>query len=343
MISKQEHLQICFLPYISIKEEIKYGNTLFWSFKKNEDKYIENNVIKDHLNKLFSRYFKKFEEEPLEKITIVSYKSPDNFKPLNSKQLDYINDAVIVLGFTTIIRNRKFLAIPSDNFNLKIQNFIPGNFGIAISYGSLIRETDAGYDLESIKFYTPFHIILSGFVDFDKQIFNAIRKLKRIKNEKELYRKIVTALKWFSYSYTNVENFSPFSRIVMMSMAFEILLDGFKNRWEFVKKIAKYTYVNDDNNSINRETRNIYKNQVLVSKDYSFKEWWAYEFYCLRNNIVHGGEVKYSELNNRKNEDYFLLSIMFFTECLKKILYSKGCYNYSITDEIFWAGINEKI
>lgn len=341
--NKQKHLQICFLPYISINEEIKYGNILFWSFKKNKDKYIKDNIIREHLNKLFGRYFKKFEEEPLENITIVSYKSHDNFKRLNSKQLNYINDAITVLGFSKIIRNKKFLAFSSDNFNLKIQNFIPGNYGIALSYGSLIIETDGGYDLNRIKFYTPIHIILNNFMDFDKDLFQAMRKLKRIKNEREIYRKIITALKWVSYSYTNIENFSPFSRIVMMSTAFEILLDGFKDRWEFIKKIVQYTCVSDDNNSINRETRNIYKNQVLRLEDYSFKEWWAYEFYCLRNNIVHGKEVKYSELNNRKKEDYFLLSIMFFTECLKKILYSEGCYNYNIPDKILWAGIRDKI
>jgi len=342
--NKKEYLQLCFLPYISINEDIKYENILFWSFDKNKENYISDITIKDHISKLFKRYFKKFEEEPLENITIVSYKSPDNFKPLSSKQLDYIYDAVAVLSFTTVINNKKFLAFPSDNFSLKIQNFVPGNYGISISYGNVIREIDGGYDLERIKFYTPFHIILNSFMNYNKQLFNSIKKLKRIKNERELYRKIITSLQWVSYAYTNVENFSPFSRIVMMSTAFEILLDGFKDRWKFINKISYYTGEKEDSNKDNREIRNIYYKRLdIIPKEYSFKEWWAYEFYCLRNNIVHGKEVKYSELNNRKNEDYFLLAIMFFTECLKRILYGKKCYKYDIPDKILWAGINEKL
>jgi len=342
--NKKEYLQLCYLPYISINEEIRYGNILFWSFKKNKDKYLDDNIVKEHLSKLFERHFKKFEEEPLENITIVSYKSPNNFKPLNSKQLDCIYDAVTVLGFTTIIRNKKFLAFSSDNFNLKIQNFVPGNYGIAISYGSFIRETDGGYDLDRIKFYTPFHIILNSFIDYDEQLFSSIKKLRVIKNEKELYRKIIISLNWVSYAYTNVENFNPFSRIIMMSTAFEVLLDGFKDRWEFIEKISYYTNEKEDSNKKNRAIRNIYyKREGLIPKEYSFKEWWAYEFYCLRNNIVHGEEIKYSDLVNKKNENYFSLSLMFFTESLKRILNSKGCYKYDIPDEIIWAGINEKL
>ena len=101
---KIQYLQVCFLPYISLKEDIKYGNILFWSFEKNKDTYISDYTIKSHISKLFERYFQKFEEEPIENIIVVFYKSPDNFKPLKQKQFDYIYDALAVLGFTKIIR-----------------------------------------------------------------------------------------------------------------------------------------------------------------------------------------------------------------------------------------------
>jgi hypothetical protein len=38
---KIEHLQICFLPYISVKEDdIKYVNILFWSWKTEKINYM---------------------------------------------------------------------------------------------------------------------------------------------------------------------------------------------------------------------------------------------------------------------------------------------------------------
>jgi hypothetical protein len=49
MVDKKEveYLQICFLLYISVKEDIKYGNVLFWSWKTEKIKYM--NFVKKNL------------------------------------------------------------------------------------------------------------------------------------------------------------------------------------------------------------------------------------------------------------------------------------------------------
>jgi len=76
---------------------------------------------------------------------------------------------------------------------------------------------------------------------------------------------------------------------------------------------------------------------------FSFKEWWAYEFYDLRSKIVHGKEIKNKDFKNRKGKEYFLLSIKFFVECLKKLLSRQNYYTYDLGDAMSWAMIDDEI
>ncbi len=336
-----KHLQFTFLPYISIKDDLKIGEVLLWPFYKKKDEYIKNPLIRSQIEQFLKQYVDNSgKHKPLQNITIASYKSPDNFKPLTKNQLRKVRDAVTILCFSTIIKNTSWCAFSSDDFQLVHQNFIPGDDGIAPSSGSFIRRTIGGLKIEEVLFITPFYISQGWGINYDEKILRALEKLQQDKKGKEFYRRVITSLEWVSYAYTNVDNFNYSSRIVMMATAFEILLNGFKNRFEFMKKIKQLTCNSLDDTKKMRSTREIYYKGKKRKVDFSFKEWWAYEFYNLRSNIVHGKEIKDKDFKNRKGKEYFLLSIKFFVECLKKLL-SK--HNYYIGDRISWAGIYEEI
>ena len=314
-IAETKYLQFSFLPYISLKDDLKIGNVLLWPFYKKKDTYIKNLLIKKQLEKFLKQYVNNLKNrEPLENIFILSYKSPNNFKPLTKKQLKEVSDVVTILCFSTIIRNTDYWAFSKDDFQLFHQEFAPGSDRIVPSSGSFIKRTVGGLKIDEVLFITPFYISHSSgwYMNYDEEILRALEKLQQDDNNREFYKRIITSLEWVAYAYTNVDNFKYESRIVMMSTAFEILLDGFNNRRQFMKKIKNLTCDPLDETNKMRSTREIYYEGKKQRKKFSFKEWWAYEFYDLRSRIVHGKEVRNKDIRNRKGKEYFLLAIKFF-------------------------------
>lgn len=344
-------LQVGFLPYVSLKDDLKIGNVLLWSFYQKKDKYISDEVIKSQIERFLKQYVENSKgREFVKNVTIISYKTTNNFNPLTPKQLRDVKDAATMLFFSTIIRNTNSWAFSSDNFQPICQNFVPGDDLITPTSGSYRTRSVAGLKIEDALFITPFYISHGSDICYDEKFLRALEKLQQDRNNQKLYRRIMTSLEWVAYADTNVNNFNRASRIVMMATAFEILLNGFKDRFDFMKKIKKRTCNDLDDLTSHpfyryrrmRSTRKIHYNWRKQSKNFSFKEWWAYEFYVLRNRIVHGERIKSKDFVNRKGEDYFLLSIQFFEECLKKLLAEKKYYSYDVVADI-WTEIYDKI
>lgn len=341
MAIKSKYLQFSFLPYISLENELKIGDILFWSFYKKKDEYIKEGSIRNQIQRFLKQYVTPYQpKESLREITIVSYKSPDNFRSLTIEQAQEMGNAVTILCFCTLIKNADWRAFSSDDFQLMSQNFIPGSDEIAPFSGSWIQRKIGGLKIDEVLFTTPFYISIGWNINFYEKLLRALEKLQQNKkNNADFYRRVITALEWVAHSYTNVDNFNFFSRIIMMSTAFEILLGGFRDRFEFMEKIKKLTCKNSEP----KEVREIFYKGKKVSKNTSLKEWWAYEFYELRSRIVHGKELKSDNTINKKGKNHFKIAILFFEECLKKILSEKGYYDYDFGDKIIWAGIYDWI
>jgi hypothetical protein len=341
--TKLKQLQFTFLPHISIKDDLKIGEVILWSFYKKKDEYIKNQLIKSQIEQYLKRYVDNLgKHDPLKNITIVSYKFTNNFKPLTKIQARKIRDIVTILCFSTIIKNNNWLAFSSDDFQLVRQNFIPGDDGITPSSGSFITRKVGGLKIEEVLFITPFYVSQGWDINYDEKILKGLEKLYKDKKSKEFYKRVINSLEWVLYAYTNVDNFNYLSRIVMMATAFEILLNGFRDRFEFMKKIKQLTCNSYDTKKM-KSTREIYYKNKRQRKSFSFKEWWAYEFYDLRSKIVHGEQIRSNYLKNRKGKEYFLLSVKFFLECLKKLLSQHNYYDYDYEDRILWAGIYQEI
>jgi len=339
----QKYYNFAFIPYIEIKSDIKFSNVIFWSFEK-EDSYISDERIKIHIKNILNRYVDYTNKKPLKKITMVSYESPDNFIVFNEQQIKEIKEATFVLSFCSIIRNVDFRAFPSDNFQIVFQNFVPGDTSISISSGSYIHNTIGGPKLDEVLFITPYYITQGwGYVDYDERLFESILALKNDLDNEELFARIIRALEWVYHAYSNVSMINFLSRIIMMSTAFELLFNGIGGRKDFTKKIKKHSCNVLDDRDEYRETRIMKINGKEEEVELSLKEWWAYDFYILRNNIVHGNTEEEIQIKNEKGFDYFLLSINFFEESLKRILSEYGYYEYTEVDEISWASIYDKV
>lgn len=352
-------VQLFFLPYISLRCDLNLGSVLFWSFYEKKEEYIPDQLLKAEMENLIKRWVKNTkEQEPLEAVTVVSYGSPESCRPLTEKQFQDVKDAITILCFSTIIRNTELCAFSSDDFQLVSLDFFPGSERISLTSGSYIRRNIVGLRIDEVIFPTPYYISsggnlpaerLSGII-YDEKVLEALARLLQHRSNRRFCRRIITSLEWIAYSYTNVNNFNYASRIIMLATAFEILLDGFNNRFGFMRKIKNLTCGSLDlqwkdriDNTRMRSARKIYTEGRRQWMTFSFKEWWAYEFYDLRSHIVHGSRMKDKDFRNRKGKEYLLVGIAFFKECLKQLLTEHGYYAYDYTDEMLWAGIYDEI
>ncbi|NQU73945.1 MAG: hypothetical protein HQ547_04475 [Candidatus Omnitrophica bacterium] len=336
-----EQLQMAFLPYAPLKEELRIGDIILWPFYQKRTEYLKNQAIDAHIKQFLKQYVNHSKKrEPLENITIVSYGSPDNFNPPSQEVAEEIRDAVKILFFATVIRNNSWRAFASNDFQLVYQHFRLGDDGIAPSSGSFIRRTYGGPRIDDILFIKPFNIASGYDIDYDGKILKALATLPK-KTHDKLHRRIMRSLEWVMYAYNNSDGFSFDSRIIMMSTAFEILLDGFDGRWDFVNKVSRLICTYYDRAEKNRETRRVTINKSIIDKELSYKEWWAYEFYVLRNDLVHGKSIDDKRYKNRKDKDYFTLSVRFFEICLKKTLGNH--YDYDMGERIKTSNIYDEV
>lgn len=336
--------QFSFLPYVALQNEVKIGNAIFWSFHKKKDEHIKNAVVKQQLENFLQQYVMYTRDRtPLKDITIVSFKSPSNLKPLTKNEIAQLKNAVTCLCFSTLTRNKGWSAFSSDDFQLIHQNFILGSDDIALSSGSIIRRGHGGLKTDEVLFILPPHIAHGFPIDYNKDILEALAKLQADKTKENVFRRIINSLEWVSYSYTNVDNFNYSSRIVMLSTAFEILLDGFSDRTVFINKTKPLVCNSLDNSRRMRARKEVWWKGKKQTIDLSLKEWFVFELYDLRSRIVHGNRILAKDLLNKYGKPYFLLGIKFFEECLKRVLEKEGCFPYGFGDKVQWCSIYDEI
>ncbi len=328
--------QVSFLPYISLKNELIIDGFLFWDFHESKDTYLGGNrEEKEHLERIFKQYVKHSKNEPIDSITVASFKHPNNFAPLKESQSKKLGDIVTILCFSSIVNNNSVNAFASDDFQLYTQNFRVGHYDIAPFSGSYIRRGAGGLKLEEVYFYTPFYINSGWAINYNEKLLRSLEDLLKDKNRKELCRLIVRSLEWVSFAHSNTEGFKYESRIIMMCVGFEILLGGFGKRRDFIRKIHRYINTPIPTNRRTRPHPPLMdgSGNELVSSPTDI-EVWAYDFYGLRSNIVHGKEINKKDYYSRKKKLLFHQSIRVFLECLKKKLESENLYNYNMADRI---------
>ncbi|OIO01809.1 hypothetical protein COY52_00540 [Candidatus Desantisbacteria bacterium CG_4_10_14_0_8_um_filter_48_22] len=331
---------INFLPYAPVKEDIKIGKVLLWPFYKKKDEYIPDDTIKTHLEIIFKQYICTETLKSLNEITIISLDDKIDFKELNPNEMEEVRSATSILSFCSIV-NRDFSnPVSSDNFQIFLQRFKPGDDKIAPSHGSWIRHNVINLKIQDAKFITPFHICIPPFgIDYNEKILRGLEKVLMNRSKQEEARTL-RALEWFNYANINIDGFNYFTRIILMSIAFEILLGGYQGKFEFMEKV-KGLMCETNEYTVEREIPD--KDGKQVKECHTDKEWFAYDFYNLRNKIVHGNKLEETNEKHSSGEFYFELAISFFKECMKKTLSTLSYYKYDAMDSILWVLTAEKI
>ncbi len=286
--------QVSLLPWVELGN-IQIGDAIFWKY---DPSAIGDVDTKSYLDKYVKCYVDKH-LQPVKTITLASYKNKDYFEPLSSDEYQYLNSARNILCFLCIAEqsrialanNNYSMGPPSaDIFDMVSQNFTPGTEDIAVRSGSM---TSGGWTLDKIHFQEPW--ATGGFLkNIHRDVFAGINKLLASQHHEDLKNRLLRSMEWFRLSHIENGSISPFFSVVMMSTAFEIIFDvpNVQDKAGFLADKIDQTLAQQGHSQSTR----LYGKDNSKSKTRSNAAWWGWDFYKLRNSVVHGDNIPSSDL-----------------------------------------------
>ena len=339
-------LQVFFLPWIGdrIEENIKIGSITFWPYPDEADKRITDAEIKNKLNEFFKQFI-TLDGKPVGKILMCSYKDED-FHKFTLEEYYELRNAVNALIFSAItsqtisaVSDSSPGRFPPPNSNVfELVSFVLGNDFILTSGNGLWKVSD-------IAFQNP--IPQGGKLwRYDKEIikcFDICFSEKHTESSKKEINRLIRSLEWFRLAHTEDnlisygakafnEEVSYPSKIVMMSTAFEILFSLPKYR-----KSKKFTKNVED--CIRKSTTETLIEEIRTDeeeKDTSRTQagWWAWDFYQLRNDVVHGDAISPSDLKYRNRIAHLIVADLVYLVCVEHLFIKNDCIDDKIRSSI---------
>lgn len=327
--------QVYFMPWAGINKELKIGPVTFWPFWKMAEKKFSNELVKNYLRRYFKSYV-NHQAKPVDSVTICTYNN-DNLRKFINEESKIIREAIDILIFSTICpatqtavcANNNSIGPPSaDRYQLYIQNFQLEDDDIAIQAGSVIC---GGWKIGEIIFPQPWH--MGGACASPKaDLLKGFSKVFNNKFDINTRERLLRSLEWFRLAHTESDQISVLSKVVMMATAFEILLQvpntQNKKGWiaeEFDKKCGSSEPI--------KETREYKKGKPL---NYTKIGWWGWDFYNLRNSIVHGDHLTIERLQYVVPDNNWLPQLivvdLVFWEYVIRELYNNGCIGQEIKE-----------
>jgi len=319
--------QISLLPWLEIAD-IQIGNAIFWKY---DTSVISDGDTKTYLDKYVKCYVDKH-QKPVKTISIASYKDKNYFEPLTTEEYQELNFARNILCFLCIgeqsriaLANRNSSIGPpsSDIFDMVSQNFIPGAEDIAVKSGSM---TSGEWTLDEIHFQEPWST--GGFFkNLNKHVLEAINKLLTLQEHEEFKNRLLRSSEWFRLAHLENGSISPLFRAVMMATAFENIFDipNVGDKAGFLSDKIDLTIAQDNFiKAIRQYGKNNEKSQTR-----SVAAWWGWDFYKLRNSVVHGDNIPMSDLIYSDWITHTIVADMIFYAYVVYLLKKSGC----MTDE----------
>jgi hypothetical protein len=332
--NKPENFQAAFLPWAGIKKEITIGEISFWPFNPETSKRITNKDVVNYLKKYFDSYLDHSGSAVLP--TIVSFKDRYEFHHTSEAEYKIIRSAVDILIFSiistgtlsSVVSNNNHYGPPSaDRYQLIIQDFNPQSTTVSISAGTVLS---GGWRIGEVKFPMPWHV--GGFNDSLNEEFLATLALVMSTEVKDSFRtRLFRSFEWFRFAHTESDFISVLTKVVLMSTAFEVLLQVPKtgNKKGFIRDEIENRCAKP--NSI-RETKISRKGEQFI---YSKAAWWSWDFYDLRNAIVHGDEVIIDKIlysvSGREWLTHLIVADLVFYECVIYELTENNCVSPKLT------------
>lgn len=329
-----DYLQISFLPWAGLRTSLDLGPIIFWPYNVEASQRIADIEIREHLDKYFQSYV-DHQGNPVDTITICSYKEKD-FNVLDETESEDLRNAVDVLIFSTIAPqikravcadNYSFGPPSADVFELVTQNFPPGDDLIHVKIGSL---TSGGWKIGEITFPKPW-ATGGSFGTPEEKITEGFSKCFSSQISADIRDRLFRSLEWFRMAHIEGGQVSPLSKVVMMATLFEILLEFPRNYKR--SYFAEYMEKNVASAEFFKDKRQTSKGKI---KNLSLAGCWAWDFYELRNQIVHGDPVAPEGLIYKSWITHLIVADLVFLECLTRQLFEHKCIGdnvYSLAEK----------
>lgn len=320
--------QISFLPYLEIKKEFSFDNVILWPFWRLKSRRIRQENILKHLE----WYFKKWRDNIFNKrlnITITSLRGR-LLEPISDDERERIQVACNILFLLSVRQIDQFTPITSDNFTLYSQNFTEGEYRLAFSSGSYIRQESiiSPKMVNKIKFVKPDYV-RSSRIDtepwlYDKKYYKGIQKAFILQYNNDWFIRLKRSLISFISSYSNVYSLSYFDRIVSLVTAIEILLDlKTSNKNKFKKAIKSVLGFSD---LLCRR----YPSMIDIN---SAIEKFSGVLYKKRSKYVHGEEMTNNDVRHPEFGEYYKTGVIFYYELVKSLLEKNNCLRRRIIEK----------
>jgi len=315
--------QISLLPWLELAD-IQIGNAIFWKY---DTSVISDGDTKAYLDKYVKCYVDKH-QKPVKTLSIASYKDKNYFEPLTAEEYQELNFARNILCFLCIgeqsriaLANKNSSIGPpsSDIFDMVSQNFIPGTEDIAVKSGSM---TSGGWTLDKIHFQEPWST--GGFFkNLNRYVLDAINTLLTLPEHEDFKNRLLRSSEWFRLAHLENGSISPFFRAVMMATAFEIIFDipNVRDKAGFLSDKIDQTIARDNFIQATRQ----YGKANEKSKTRSVAAWWGWDFYKLRNSVVHGDNIPMSDLIYSDWITHTIVADMMFYAYVVYLLQETGC------------------
>lgn len=307
-------LQVSFLPWVSFDESVKIGRITFWPYYQERDTRVIDADVKNHLDRHFDRYV-DHRGRPAHTITVSMFEDR-GFEQLDEAEIDEMRDAVHGLAFATIAPRIRAAVCAADRtngpptadvFELLSHDFIPGVEALAVQAGSL---TNMGLRIDEITFAKPWATGGPAWPS-SRSLVKALNN-SLASGVPGVRERIFRSFEWFLMAHLENSPVSRTAKIVLMATAIEILLQFGGTKWGFVEYIEK-VFAASALDTCARSTRT--KQQTLTMAG-----GWAYDFYELRNKIVHGEIVQPDELLDQSGWSHNVMADVVFLECVDREL-----------------------
>jgi hypothetical protein len=305
---------VCILPWVGLQREVQIGNARFWPWQAGRAA-VTNAAMKDTIHR-YVDCFVDHQGNPVKTASICSYKGKE-FQCLADNEWPEMRGARDALVFSVIcpqvvqsIRGCSIGLCSAERFQVVGQQLMPGDAKLYVL---------AGYNTTFGQFKIPRPLTVSAGVlaQPESTLVNAFDRVFADSFPGDVRTRLFGSLEWFRLAHVEADQVSEFSRIVMMATAFEILFgipvgESDKSMF-FVRKVDEGF----------RTQESLYATRRHKNQDHNLTRaaCWAYDFYKLRNKIVHGDDVELAEtlygthIHQKDVADLVLHQILFQTLC----------------------------
>lgn len=284
-----EKIFVNIMPWVGLQQEIKIGKTIFWPWNNSESQ-IANTKTRDMIQRYVSS-FVDCQAKPVNTAAICSYQGRD-FRNLTDDEWSEMRCGREALVFSVIcpvvvqsIGGCSIGLCSAERFQVLGQE-------LSSEDAKLYVQTGHNLTIGQFNVYRPLPVESAPLAQPNTILISAFNKVLVTSFSADLRTRLFRSLEWFRLAHVAADQVSEFSRIVMLATAFETLLEIPAQERDksmfFTKEVER---------RFRRETSILDKREhKKKARAYTKAAWWAYDFYKLRNEIVHGDDVDPAKL-----------------------------------------------